>query len=145
MHVIRAGGPLLYHRAVTPLDLIIARVALETIGNLAATALSFLVFYMIGAVEYPHDLIPFMLGLFYMVWWSISVALVLAAWSERSELVQHIWMPISYMYLPICGFFLSRRVASAASAQVGVFRVAVAPRLRDDPGRPVRKDDPGLL
>lgn len=105
MHVIRAGGPLLYHRAVTPLDLIIARVALETIGNLAATALSFLAFFMIGVVEYPHDLSLFMLGLFYMVWWSISVALILAAWSERSELVQHIWMPISYMYLPICGFF----------------------------------------
>ncbi len=105
LHVIRAGGPLFYHRAITPLDLLVARIGLEVIGNLAATALSFLVFYIIGVVEWPHDVSLFMLGLFYMTWWSIAVALIIAPLSERSEIVAHVWQPISYMYLPICGFF----------------------------------------
>jgi capsular polysaccharide transport system permease protein len=105
LHVIRAGGPLFYHRAVTPLDLVLARIGLEVIGNLGATALSFLVFYIIGVIEWPDDVSLFMVGLFYMTWWSASIALILAAWSERSELVEHIWQPVSYIYLPICGFF----------------------------------------
>ncbi len=105
LHVIRAGGALLYHRAITPLDLLIARIGLEMIGNWAATALSFLVFYMIGAIEWPRDVSLFMLGLFYMSWWSIAVALIVAAWSERSEIFVHVWAPISYIYLPISGCF----------------------------------------
>ena len=105
LHVIRGGGSLLYHRAITPLDLVIARISLEMIGNLGATALSFLVFYILGVVEWPHDPSLFMLGFFYMAWWSIAIAMILAAWSERSDIIEHVWPPISYMYLPICGFF----------------------------------------
>jgi capsular polysaccharide transport system permease protein len=105
LHVIRAGGSLLYHRAVTPLDLLVARITLEVLGNWAATALSFLVLNQLGFIEWPHNLSLFILGLFYMAWWSISVAMILAPLSERSELVEHFWGPVSYMYLPICGFF----------------------------------------
>ncbi|MGE0259131.1 MAG: ABC transporter permease [Alphaproteobacteria bacterium] len=105
LNVIRSGGGLLYHRAITPFDLIIARIGLEVIGNLAATALSFVLFYMISVVEWPHDPGLFMLGLFYMTWWSVAVALILGPLSERSEIVAHVWAPISYMYFPICGFF----------------------------------------
>ena len=105
LYVIRSGAPLLFHRAVTPLDLVIARIGLEVIGNWAATALSFLVFYMLGVIDLPYDPSLFLLGMFYMAWWSVSVALIIAAWSERSEIVEHIWPPISYMYMPISGFF----------------------------------------
>ena len=105
LHVIRAGAPLFYHRAITPFDLLVARIALEVIGNWAATALSFLVFYMIGAIEWPRDPSLFIIGLLYMTWWSISVAMIIAAWSERSDIVHHVWPPISYMYMPISGFF----------------------------------------
>lgn len=105
LYTIRNGGALLYHRSVTPLDLIIARLGLEVIGSTAATALSFLVFRMLGVVEWPHDPSLFLLGLFYMAWWSVSVGLIVAACSERSELVAHVWAPISYMYMPISGFF----------------------------------------
>lgn len=105
IHVIRASAPLLYHRAVTPLDLVIGRVGLEVIGNLAATALSFFVLYMLGYVEWPYNMPLFLVGMFYMIWWSLAVALILSAASERSDLVEHVWQPISYMYLPISGFF----------------------------------------
>ena len=60
---------------------------------------------MIGVIEWPHDPSLFLLGLFYMAWWSISVAIIVAAWSERSDIVEHIWLPISYIYMPISGFF----------------------------------------
>ena len=85
--------------------LVVARIGLEVIGNLAATALSFYLFYLLGAIDWPYDPSLFLLGVLYMAWWSVSVALIVAAWSERSEIVEHIWPPISYIYMPISGFF----------------------------------------
>jgi capsular polysaccharide transport system permease protein len=105
LHVIRGGGALLYHRAVTPFDLFAARMSLEIMGNWGATALSFMIFYMMGFIQWPYNPSLFLLGVLYMTWWSISVALIIAPWSERSEIVHHIWPPISYIYLPVSGFF----------------------------------------
>ena len=36
---------------------------------------------------------------------AIAIALIVAAASERSELVEHAWMVLSYMYLPVSGFW----------------------------------------
>lgn len=105
LYAVRSGGALFYHRDITPFDVVVARIGLEVIGNLAATALSFYLFYLLGAIHWPYDPSLFLLGVLYMAWWSVSVALIVAAWSERSEIVEHIWPPISYIYMPISGFF----------------------------------------
>jgi len=104
LYVIRSNGAMLYHRSVTPLDLVISRCGLEMMGGLAATAFSFVILYMFGALEWPRDLPLFLLGNLYMAWWSFAVALLIAAGSEHSDIVEHIWMPISYIYLPLSGF-----------------------------------------
>jgi len=65
---------MLYHRQVTPLDLFIGRQGLELIGNFAASAISFLLFYMMGVIEWPHDYALFLTGFFYMGWWSCQRA-----------------------------------------------------------------------
>lgn len=104
LYVIRSNAAMLYHRSVTPLDLIVARCGLEVIGGSAATAFSFMVLYVLGALDWPRNVPLFLAGNLYMAWWSFVVALVVAAASERTEIVEHIWMPISYIYLPISGF-----------------------------------------
>ena len=104
MYSIRGTAALMYHRAIQPLDLVIARCGLEVIGNLAAIFFSYLVFYALGFIEWPRNPPLVMLGVFYMTWWSFAVALIVAGWSERSELVEHIWPPFSYIYMPISGF-----------------------------------------
>jgi capsular polysaccharide transport system permease protein len=40
-----------------------------------------------------------------MTWWAMAVALILAALAGRSEIVGHIWQPISYLYMFFSGFF----------------------------------------
>ena len=55
LYAIRSGGALFYHRDITPFDVVIARIGLEVMGNFAATALSFYLFYMIGVIEWPHE------------------------------------------------------------------------------------------
>jgi capsular polysaccharide transport system permease protein len=104
MYTVRSNAAMLYHRHVTPLDLFISRQGLELMGNFAACAISFLIFYKLGLIDWPHDYALFLTGFFYMGWWSIAVALIVAAMSERYEIVAHIWMPISYIYLIVCGF-----------------------------------------
>jgi capsular polysaccharide transport system permease protein len=105
LRLVRSNAVLLYHRAITPLDIIIGLCALEAVGNIAAMAFSFLLLHLIGVLEIPYNYTLFLVGVMYMTWWSLAVALLIAAWSERNEMVEHIWPPISYMYMPISGFF----------------------------------------
>jgi capsular polysaccharide transport system permease protein len=102
---IRVNAGLLYHRPVTIFDVFLGRVVLEIGSNLVALILSFAVFYTIGAVEVPLDLPMFYLGYFYMIWWCVAAGLIIGGLSERSDWVEKIWMPYSYMYLIFSGFF----------------------------------------
>jgi len=102
---VRANVPLLYHQRVKILDIFFARALLEIGSNLAALVVSFAVFYAIGAVDVPRDLPMFYLGYFYMIWWAVAVALIIGPLAERSDWVQQIWLPYSYMYLIFSGFF----------------------------------------
>ena len=66
---------------------------------------SFVVFYILGAVDVPRDLPMFYLGYFFMVWWAVAIALIIGALSERTDWVQQIWIPYSYLYMMFSGFF----------------------------------------
>jgi capsular polysaccharide transport system permease protein len=104
MHVVQFNSTLLYHRNITPFDIFIGRCGLEALGNVAAIAFSFAVFYMAGVLDWPYDLPLTFAGFLYMAWWTLAVAMIVAALSERSEMVDHIWPPISYVYIMLCGF-----------------------------------------
>jgi capsular polysaccharide transport system permease protein len=101
----RHGSGLLYHRQVTIADLFVAIVLLEVLSNIAAVLFSGIVLYILGVIDFPVNLPLFFLGYFYMIWWCVAAALVIGPLSERSEVVEKIWSPISYMYLPVSGFF----------------------------------------
>jgi capsular polysaccharide transport system permease protein len=102
---IRANAGLLYHRRVTLLDIFVARTLIEIGGNLTAVIISFALFYTVGAMDFPRDLPMFYLGYFYMIWWCVAAALIIGALCERSDWVEKIWMPYSYLYLMFSGFF----------------------------------------
>jgi capsular polysaccharide transport system permease protein len=104
LFLVRANAGLLYHARVTVFDIFLARMALEIGGNLAALGFSFVLLYALGAMEPLSDVPMFYLGYFFMIWWSVAVALIIGALSERSEVVEKVWSPISYMYLIISGF-----------------------------------------
>ena len=102
---IRANTGLLYHRRVTIFDVFFARALLEIGSNLAALVVSFVVFFAVGAIGVPRDLPMFYLGYFFMIWWSVAAALIIGALCERTDWVQQIWQPFSYMYMMFSGFF----------------------------------------
>lgn len=102
---IRNNGAVLYHRAVTPLDIVLSRTILEICGNVCAVICSFIFFYALGYIDFPKNLPLFIFGFLFTYWWSTTIALIIAAASERTELVEHIWSPISYLYIFYSGFF----------------------------------------
>jgi capsular polysaccharide transport system permease protein len=104
LYVVRSNSALLYHSAITPLDIWVSRCGLEAVGNLGAVFFSWFVLYMLGVVDVPENTPLVIVGYLYVTWWSLTVALIVAALSERSEMVEHIWTPVSYMYLPVSGF-----------------------------------------
>jgi len=112
---------LLYHNPITPLDIFVARSGLEALGMISSTFISFIVFIMLGALEWPLNFPVFLMGFLFMTWWALAVALILAALTERSENVVHVWQPMAYLYIVICGFFFA-----AGELPLSLRRVALA-------------------
>jgi len=126
LYAARGNYPLFFHRNVTPFDAIVARMALEIMGNYGAAVFSFLLLYSIGAVDWPRNLPLLFLGYFYMTWWCVSAGLVVAAFSERTVIFEKIWSPVSYIYLPVSGFMY---MAAWLSASLRGTMLAVMPPL----------------
>ena len=106
LHSIRGSAALLYHRSITPTDIVFARQGLEALANLGSMAISYLVYLVIGFLSLPYDFITLLAGVLYNAWWALAVSFVLAALSERSEYVAHLWSPISYLYIFYSGFMI---------------------------------------
>lgn len=100
-----ANGGLLFHRQVTPLDLIVSRVALEVMGSLIAGALVAMGAILTGYMEPPADLGLMYLGLLYHAGFCLGCALLIAALSERSDIVEKIISIMMYLSLPVSGAF----------------------------------------
>ena len=101
---VRVNAGLLYHRQVTIFDIYLARCILEVASNLTAVVASFALFYGVGLLDLPRDLPMLYLGYFFTIWWSAAVGLIIGGLSERSEWVEKIWTPFSYLYMFFSGF-----------------------------------------
>jgi capsular polysaccharide transport system permease protein len=56
-----------------------------------------------------------------MIWWSVAVALIVGAVCERTDWVQQVWMPYSYLYMMFSGF-LSRGLATTIPRKVALYQ-----------------------
>ncbi|GAN54799.1 ABC transporter permease [Tanticharoenia sakaeratensis] len=100
-----ANGSLLYHRQVTPLDIIAARSALEIMGTLMAGLIVASGAILIGYMEPPKDIGLLYAGILFQCAFSFATALLVAALSQRSELVEKSVGVFSYLSLPFSGAF----------------------------------------
>jgi capsular polysaccharide transport system permease protein len=96
---------LLYHTRITPLDIFLGRSLLEVMGNITAVPVSWWVWYVFGFMDFPQNFGMFLAGWGFMTWWILVFALITAALSERSEVITHLWSPVSYLYIFWSGFF----------------------------------------
>jgi capsular polysaccharide transport system permease protein len=102
---IKANRGLLYHTRITPWDIFLGRSLLEVFGIASSVPFSWWVWHVFGFMDWPQNYPLMLLGWGFMAWWCLDFALITAALSERSEIVSHLWQPLSYLYIFWSGFF----------------------------------------
>lgn len=100
-----SNGALLYHRQVSPLDIILARVVLEVVGTLIAGLMVGVCAVLFGFMDPPKDVRLMYLGLAYHSVFSLACALLIASLSERSDFVEKVISAAMYLSLPLSGAF----------------------------------------
>ena len=101
-----ANGSLLFHRQVTPFDIITARTFLEIIGTIMAAIILHCSAIAFGYLKPPADYSLIFLGYFYQSVFSFATALLAASLSELSDLVEKIIGVLGYLSLPLSGAFV---------------------------------------
>lgn len=94
---------LMYHRNVRVIDIFASRIILEIIGATTSFVILTLFFLWIGWIAVPNDIIEILIGFVLLAWFSAGFGLFLGGLSERSELVEKLWHPISYLLFPLSG------------------------------------------
>jgi ABC-type polysaccharide/polyol phosphate export permease len=103
---IGAVGPnraLMYHRNVRIIDIFASRLLLEMVGAITSFVVLSIVFIAIGWMEPPEDYLQVAGGIAMLAWFGGALALLVGSVSERSELVEKLWHPVSYMLFPLSG------------------------------------------
>ena len=94
---------LMYHRNVRVLDIFASRIILEISGATVSFVILSLIFIAIGWMHQPEDVLKVSFGWLLLVWFGAALALTVGALTERSELVEKIWHPLSYLLFPLSG------------------------------------------
>ena len=100
-----ANVSLLFHRQVTPLDIILARVILEILGKLSAGFIVSILAVMLGYMKQPEDYFILYLGLLFQMAFCFATALIVAPLTERSEFFEKTISILSYLSSPLSGAF----------------------------------------
>lgn len=94
---------LMYHRNVKAIDIFLARLLLEA-GGATISFITLSLFYLyIGWLEPPEDVLMVTGGWLLLAWFGASLAMLLGAFAEKSELVERFWHPVSYIAFPLSG------------------------------------------
>ena len=101
-----SNGALLFHRQVTPLDIIAARLVLEVVGTIIAGCIVSAGAMMLGLMDPPQDVGLLYLGMLLQIGFSAATALLVASLSERSDIVEKTTSVIMYLSIPFSGAFV---------------------------------------
>jgi ABC-type polysaccharide/polyol phosphate export permease len=94
---------LMYHRHVKVIDIFAARLLLEAGGATISFVVLALFFSAIGWINPPEDVGKVLFAWFLLAWFGSSLAMLMGAWSEQSEVIEKLWHPASYLLFPLSG------------------------------------------
>jgi capsular polysaccharide transport system permease protein len=100
-----ANGALLFHRQVTPFDIITSRCVLEVVGTLMAGIIVMFGAFFLGFMNLPVDVPILLVGTAYHITFCYASALIISAASEYSDLVEKVVSVVMYLSIPFSGTF----------------------------------------
>jgi capsular polysaccharide transport system permease protein len=100
---VQTNWALLYHRQVTPLDILLARILIEIGGATASLTGLATIFTAVGWMEPPVDLLRVMLAWLLLSSFALAFGLLIGAASEISEIFERLWHIAAYILFPVSG------------------------------------------
>jgi ABC-type polysaccharide/polyol phosphate export permease len=94
---------LLYHRNVRVIDVFIARIVLEMAGATASFTVLLLVFWGVGWIKAPDDMLLVAAGWLMLAWFGAALATLVGAATTYSEIIDRLWHPTAYLLFPLSG------------------------------------------
>lgn len=102
---IGANQGLLYHRNIRVFDIYFARVLLEVLGASMSLILLLTVFYALGLISAPANLLYMAIAWLLMAWFGLGLGITIGVLSHMSEVFQRIWQAFSMVLMFGSGAF----------------------------------------
>jgi ABC-type polysaccharide/polyol phosphate export permease len=100
---VQPNSALMFHRNVRIIDIFLSRVSLEAIGATMSFVILGLVLLALEYMQPPENLLKIVQGWLLTAWFGASLAILLGSLAERSEIVEKLWHPSSYLLFPLSG------------------------------------------
>lgn len=94
---------LMYHRNVKVIDVFLSRLLLEFLGTSMSFVVLTIMFWAVGWMNLPEDVLQVVIGWVMLTWFGCSLAILLGALSEQFEIVEKLWHPLAYIIMPLSG------------------------------------------
>lgn len=102
-----SAPPLMYHRQITPFDIMVARTTVEVFGALSSMTILMVAGYFIGLVDFPARPIFLFSAICAIIVFSFGLSLCVAALSHRFHLFGRFVQPMAYFSWPLSGAFFT--------------------------------------
>ena len=100
---IEHNKPLLFHRNVQIIDVLLTRTILEIGGATGSFMVLSLFFIFIGWMPVPVDPLGVLGGWIMLAWFGASLAVLIGSAVAFSEVVDRLWHPAAYLLFPLSG------------------------------------------
>lgn len=104
-HSFRHNSGLFFHRQIRPLDILVAKGILETVGTLVAFFVAYIPLRLLDVVDPIDDFLILLTAWYLMCAFSFGVAMTIASFTELSDTLERFVQPIMYLFIPLTGTF----------------------------------------
>ncbi|HWU03110.1 MAG TPA: ABC transporter permease [Novosphingobium sp.] len=110
---LNAAAPLLFHRMITPFDIMLSKAVIETLGCLSALVFLQTAGIILGIADVPARPLALLGAVFLYAWWTFGLSLLVAAYTYEGHFIGRLVHPASYFALPLSGAFITMTLLPA--------------------------------
>lgn len=100
---IAPNSALMYHRNVRIIDIFLSRIGLEAIGATMSFAALAFIFIFFELMEPPENALQVVAAWLLTAWFGAALGILMGAWSEKTDIIEKLWHPASYLLFPLSG------------------------------------------
>lgn len=106
-HTLEASSNLLLHRVIKPLDIVLSKALVEMAGVICSLVILTGIGTALDLSNVPVRPLYWFLAIGLMCWLSLSLAIIVAAYTYESHLLSRFVHPFSYFMIPLSGAFFT--------------------------------------